>query len=103
VETCGELIGFGGVTHAKDRDALNLSYHLHPDSWGKGLATELVGAVLDVAFSLLMSERVVGLARPANPASCRVLEKTGFIFEQEIELHGASTRLYAISRPSFPE
>jgi hypothetical protein len=35
------LIGFGGVTVSKEFDGLNLSYHLDPQSWGNGYATEL--------------------------------------------------------------
>lgn len=50
---------------------------------------------LAVAFGLLQAQRVIGLVRPANPASRRVLERAGFIPEAEIMLDGAPTVLLA--------
>lgn len=100
VEANGDLIGFGGVTVSPQYRGLNLSYHFHPRNWGHGYATELVEETVRVAFAMLGADRIVGLARPANPASRRVLEKCGFVLEQEVMLHGAPTMLYALSRPA---
>ncbi|QND47905.1 GNAT family N-acetyltransferase [Rhizobium lusitanum] len=97
VEADGGLIGFGGVTVSKEFEGLNLSYHLHPDSWGRGYATELVRQVLDFAFNDLHAERVIGLVRPINLASRNVLEKCGFSLEREVMLHGAPTNLFALT------
>ena len=101
VEADGGLVGFGGVTVSADFDGLNLSYHLHPESWGLGYATELVTAALQAAFGPLHADRVIGLVRPANPGSRRVLEKCGFAYEQEVMLHGATTMLFALARPRW--
>jgi len=100
-EAEGKLVGFGGVTVSKEFDGLNLSYHFHPDSWGNGYATELVQEALDLAFRSLKADRVIGLVRPANPASRRVLERTGFTFEREVELHGAPTMLYTLEQSVY--
>jgi ribosomal-protein-alanine N-acetyltransferase len=96
VEANGALIGFGGVTVSKEFGGLNLSYHLHPESWGQGYATELVRETLTFAFDDLHAERVIGLVRPINVASKRILEKCGFRFEREVMLHGAPTNMYAL-------
>ncbi|EJC80074.1 acetyltransferase, ribosomal protein N-acetylase [Rhizobium leguminosarum bv. trifolii WSM2297] len=96
VETEGALIGFGGVTISRDFDGLNLSYHLQPESWGRGYATELVRESLAFAFDDLHVDREIGLVRSANAASKQVLEKCGFRFEREVMLHDAPTNLYAI-------
>ncbi|ARQ58895.1 UNVERIFIED_ORG: RimJ/RimL family protein N-acetyltransferase [Rhizobium etli] len=96
VEANGALIGFGGVTVSKEFGGLNLSYHLQPESWGKGYAIELVLDTLAFAFGDLNAFRVIGLVRPVNAASTRILEKCGFLFECEVMLHGAPTNLYAI-------
>ena len=101
VEVNEKLIGFGGVTLSSDFDGLNLSYHLHPETWGHGYATELGRGSLRAAFGPLRADRVIALARPANPASRRVLEKCGFVFEREIMLHGAPTGLYAFPAAKF--
>jgi RimJ/RimL family protein N-acetyltransferase len=97
VEADSGPIGFGGVTVSREFEGLNLSYHLHPDSWGKGYATELVRQVLDFAFNGLHAERVIGLVRPVNVASRNVLEKCGFTLQREVMLHGAPTELFAFT------
>jgi RimJ/RimL family protein N-acetyltransferase len=70
-------------------DALNVSYHLHPTVWGRGFATEVVRESLTFAFQELKAARVMGLARPGNPASRRVLEKCGFVYDAPLPLRGA--------------
>lgn len=100
VEANGVLIGFGGVTVSKEFDDLNLSYHLQPESWGQGYATELVRETLTFAFDNLHADRVIGLVRPVNAASKRILEKCGFTFEREVILHGAPTNMYAFGKTS---
>lgn len=99
IETEGRLIGFGGVTVSTEFEGLNLSYHLHPDYWGSGYATELVTEALAFARHDLRATRVIGLVRPVNVASRRVLEKCGFGFEREVTLHGAPTHLLSFKLP----
>jgi [ribosomal protein S5]-alanine N-acetyltransferase len=96
VERDGALIGFGGLTHKAGFEGLNVSYHLHPDSCRKGYASELVAEALLVAFGPLKAARVIGLVRPANPASQRVLERAGFVPKAEVQLEGAPTLLLAL-------
>lgn len=91
-------IGFGGVTVSQTFDGLNISYHLTPESWGHGYATELVRDIVSFAFEDLRAHRLIGLVREANPASRRVLEKAGFQFEAEVQLHGAPTNLLSLER-----
>jgi RimJ/RimL family protein N-acetyltransferase len=92
------LVGFGGVTFSKELDGLNLSYHLHPDHWGHGYATELVNEAVRFAFEDLGARRINGLVRTANPASRKVLERCGFLFEREMMLGGAPTNLYILEQ-----
>lgn len=92
------LIGFGGVTVSQSFEGLNLSYHLDPGSWGHGYATELARDIVSFAFRDLGAHRLIGLVREANPASRRVLEKSGFTFETEVQLHGAPTNLFSLER-----
>jgi RimJ/RimL family protein N-acetyltransferase len=89
VETEGHVVGFGGLTWMAPFDALNISYHLHPQVWGRGLASELVREALVMAFEDLKAERVMGLVRPAHPASRRVLEKCSFVYDAPLALRGA--------------
>lgn len=96
---CAEQkIGIGGLTVRPDVDGLNLSYHLHPRQWRQGFASEFVAGALRVGFSDLGAERIVALIRPGNAPSQRVVENARFKFESVMELDGAPTQLFAISR-----
>ena len=64
---------------------VELGYDLHPDVWGRGLATEAARAVMRQAFGPLRVDRVLAVVKPDNGASQRVLENAG--------LHRAGTRL----------
>jgi RimJ/RimL family protein N-acetyltransferase len=55
-----------------------LGYWLGVPYWGKGYATEALHAVIDYAFTDLAHEAVQAGSRVTNPASRRVLEKSGF-------------------------
>ena len=55
-------------------------YVLAEDAWGRGYATEALGAMRDRAGELGL-ERVYALCHPQHRASARVLEKCGFLCE----------------------
>lgn len=93
----GGPVGVTGLSPAEAGAALNLSYHVLPARWGAGLAGEMARAALALAFGPLGAARVITLIRPANPASARVAEKLGFVFEAEVALRGAPTRKYALT------
>src|SRR3569623_1220984 len=59
-------------------DTPELGYWVGAPYWGKGYATEALLAVVDYAFSDLGHEALQAGARVTNPASRRVLEKSGF-------------------------
>ncbi|MBW2241486.1 MAG: GNAT family N-acetyltransferase [Deltaproteobacteria bacterium] len=75
-----EVVGWGGL----NRDPVDpgwgveVSYFVAPHAWGKGYASEIVGASLALAFGELRLPRVDAFAMPENRASLRVLEKAGF-------------------------
>jgi ribosomal-protein-alanine N-acetyltransferase len=58
-----------------------IGYELHPDFWGKGLMTEAVAAAVTYGHQALGLNRIEAWTLPGNPASDRVLEKTGFRYE----------------------
>jgi len=61
-------------------DRLTLGYALAPETWGKGLASEAVEAMVEAAFSLTDAVELDASSRVENAASRRVLEKAGFQF-----------------------
>lgn len=57
---------------------IEVGWHLHPDAWGHGYATEAARTVLDDAFRQ-GQQRVIAVTHPDNRASqavCRRLEMT---------------------------
>jgi len=87
-------VGFSGLSHKAGFDGLNLSFHIHPDAWGKGYATEFGRAALAEGFGRLTASRIIGLARVANPASRAVLRRLGFAYLGEVPLGPAPTGLF---------
>jgi ribosomal-protein-alanine N-acetyltransferase len=94
LDHAGASIGIGGLTYRDGFSGLNLSYHMLPDHWRKGFASELAAAAVDIAFQDLQATRVIGLVRPVNLASRRVLEKTGLTLAREIVYGGHPGLLY---------
>jgi RimJ/RimL family protein N-acetyltransferase len=89
------VVGFGGLTYRAGFTGLNLSYHLHAAVWGQGLASEFAQAAAVIAFRDLAAKRVIGLVRPINLASRRVLEKAGLKLEGDFPYGGHPGLLYA--------
>ena len=61
--------------------AQSLGYALGVDYWGQGYMTEAVRAVVGFGFSALGLDLISATCYPDNPASRRVLEKCGFVYE----------------------
>jgi RimJ/RimL family protein N-acetyltransferase len=55
---------------------VEVGWHLHPDSWGHGYATEAARAVIDRGFALGLPE-VYAVVRPGNEASLAVCRRLG--------------------------
>jgi ribosomal-protein-alanine N-acetyltransferase len=78
----GELIGGVGLssinhTHHK----AELGYWLAVDHWNKGIATEAAARVIRYGFEELNLERIYAICFVTNPASARVMEKIGMVYE----------------------
>jgi RimJ/RimL family protein N-acetyltransferase len=65
---------------ARYLEAYAAPYFIHPSYWGRGLATELVQASLQLAFRRLGLKEVLAFTKRENLASQRVLEKAGFAY-----------------------
>jgi ribosomal-protein-alanine N-acetyltransferase len=74
VEFQGEVIGKAGCWKVPE-----IGYILHPDHWGRGLATEALSAVIDHVFAARAIEAIKADVDPRNEGSLRLLAKLGFI------------------------
>lgn len=75
------LIGFVGLSDqtydAPFNPSVDIGWRIHPDAWGRGLATEGAAACLAYAFDELGLDSVVSVAPTVNVGSIRVMEKIG--------------------------
>lgn len=82
----GRIVGWGGLNRDPKQPhwGVEVAYFMHRSCWGRGLASELVQASLELAFRDLGLLEVIAFTRPANRASSRVLAKAGFSFLRHV-------------------
>lgn len=83
IDVAGEAVGSIGITFQTDinRHTAEIGYWLGRPYWGGGIATQAVQAVSGWALDRFPLMRIFAVPFADNPASCRVLEKAGFVFE----------------------
>ena len=79
----GEAVGSVGFVLRLDveRVSAEIGYWLAEPCWGRGIATEVLTAVTEYAIATHALTRVYALPFAWNAASCRVLEKAGYVLE----------------------
>ena len=78
----GQLVGTAGFWRLiKPHYRAEIGYELAPEWWGRGVMTEVVGAMLSFGFTRMGLHSVEAQIHPGNSASRRVLEKLGFAQE----------------------
>lgn len=95
------MIGFCGVGRWRDALDLEIGWWLARACWRRGLATEAARMALHDAFERAGLERVVSVARPANLASIRIMQKLGLEFDCEFENEGVRLVRYAINQERY--
>ena len=78
----GDLLGSTGLAFRSAHEAMT-GYVLARDAWGRGYATEALAAVVDLAPSLGLA-RLTALCHPEHRPSQRVLEKCGFVRDDQL-------------------
>lgn len=76
---------------------LGIGFYLHPDSWGKGYASEASRAVIHYFFEYLRGDGLVGTVHLNNAPSQRVMEKSGFLKLKTPSSDGEY--IYILNRP----
>ncbi len=74
------LVGFNMQTDVY-RHSAEIGYWLGEPFWGKGITSSAVKLVVDHAFNVTEVKRLYTSVFDFNKASCKVLEKVGFIAE----------------------
>jgi RimJ/RimL family protein N-acetyltransferase len=95
-----ELPASGYTEPLQPSGNIEIGWHLHPDAWGRGYATEAATRVLQHAFDNGVS-RVLAVTYPQNAASQRVALRIGMrdlgITE---DYYNATCALFGIDRPA---
>ncbi len=86
IEVDGEAAGgIGFVPHTDvERVSAEIGYWLGEPFWGRGIVTEALAAVTKYAVHSHHLTRVFALPYARNFASCRVLEKAGYVLEARL-------------------
>jgi RimJ/RimL family protein N-acetyltransferase len=84
-----------------DTGDIEVGWHLHPDSWGNGYATEAATGALDRAFAAGVTQ-VFAVVRPGNDASmavCRRLRMSPM--GRTTKWYGVECEAFRIERPDY--
>jgi|SRR5713101_7711960 len=83
IEVEGLAAGVIDIRMGQDvhRHTATLGYWLSEHFWGRGIMTEVVAAFTNFCFEKFPLRRISAEVFANNPASARVLEKAGFVFE----------------------
>lgn len=86
IAVAGEAVGsIGFVLHPDvERVSAEIGYWLAEPFWGRGIATEALAVATAHAIETHGLTRVYALPFARNAASCRVLEKAGYVLEARL-------------------
>lgn len=83
LKSTGRLIGVAKYAAVEEDGVVHVGYWLGEPFWGRGYATEAVHTLVDHAFAYNDIEELQGSCRVTNPASRRVLVKSGFQYRDQ--------------------
>jgi ribosomal-protein-alanine N-acetyltransferase len=96
------FIGYAGLQYSLNSSEVEVLYGLAKPYWGQGLAFEAAQAALRYGFETLQLPRIIGMAFPANVASCRILEKLGLKLTTELpQNYGPELNYYLLKREDY--
>ncbi|MGI9584447.1 MAG: GNAT family N-acetyltransferase [Acidimicrobiia bacterium] len=82
------------------RSDIRLGYIFEERSWGKGLATELVGGLADWCRPRRSIRTLIGGVADGNAASAHVLRKNGFVPDDPTTDNPSHETMFRLSLPS---
>lgn len=96
----GHLVGFAGLVHPADQPEAEVKYALARAWWGRGLATEAVRHLIEVAASRYGLTDVIATVAPAHAPSQRVLAKAGLTRRADrVDADGTRTVVFGRTLP----
>lgn len=83
LKSTGRLIGVARYKQLEADSPVHVGYWIGEPFWGNGYATEAVHALVDHAFTYTDVDELTAACRVTNPASRRVLMKSGFQYRDQ--------------------
>lgn len=95
----GQLVGDCGITLQQTPEGKEpeIGYHIRPEFWGQGLATEAALGCREYAFKTLGMGRVVSITSPENIPSQRVAQRVHDrkeIYQKRLSSNGPVVQRY---------
>lgn len=81
------FVGGIGLTVERRFNRAEIGYWMAEPFWGKGLTTEATEAIIEFGFEKLGLKKLTSSHLAKNPASGRVLQKSGLTKEGELKAH----------------
>ncbi len=98
VRETGLVAGTVLLVRLPDSDEVEVGWHLHPDSWGHGYATEAARGAIEHGFAHDISE-VYAVVRPGNEPSVAVCRRLGMrALGRTDRWYGTELEAFAIGR-----
>lgn len=80
---------------------LEIGWRLHPDHWGRGLASEAARCMAAFAFERFGVAELLSVRHPENIDSGRVMERLGMHFRGIESWYGSLVATHALSREAW--
>jgi RimJ/RimL family protein N-acetyltransferase/8-oxo-dGTP pyrophosphatase MutT (NUDIX family) len=103
----GRLVGTAMLKPAPDAEErpteeIEIGWHLHPDVWGRGYATELARALVDRFFGRTDGAQLLALVDRGNARSAAVARRAGLSYAGPTEkFYGLHLCRYVIDRATW--
>lgn len=99
-----EFIGWCGLKLIRETvnghtNYYDLGYRFRQEFWGQGYGYEAALACRDYGFGTMQLPAIYAIAKKDNAASRRILEKTGFVFEEMYVDNGEDIAWYSQAKP----
>lgn len=90
----GEFMGMISVGDYYNDIDQEISYMFLPEYWGNGFAFESISYVMEYCRSEMKLNRLIAETQAANTASCRLLERLGYVLSEQVTRYGELQNVY---------
>jgi len=96
----GEFVGQCGLLTqtVENKEEIEIGYHILPEFWGKGYATEVTKFFRDFGFEHEKLDSIISVIDIRNIASQKVAKKNGMTINRQIKYYDLDVFIYQITK-----